>query len=67
MSQTFCKGDRVLTTQGPGNIVYCRMKAPDFTEVAVYSVFLDIKKDSIEGIKSYSGTIFPANQVFEFK
>jgi len=55
----FIKGDRVMTPQGPGEIVYKRMKPPTYGEVDVYSVCLDSKK----GQGTYTGTIYKAEQI----
>jgi hypothetical protein len=61
----FDKGDRVITPQGVGTVVYKRMKPPTFGEVDVYSVCLDHKKAETEQppFPSYTGTIFKADMV----
>lgn len=61
----FDKGNRVVTPGGPGKIVYRRMAPPTYTEVEVYSVYLDSKKAENEKppFPSYTGTIYPAAQV----
>ena len=54
----FDQGDRVITTSGPGTVVYRMMEPPDFINVIAYSV----KVDNISR-QGYTGTIFPANDV----
>ena len=56
----FDQGDRVDTPGGPGTVVYKRMAAPDFVEVAVYSVKLDNSHYSPNGS---TGTLYQAKQV----
>jgi len=63
----FDRGDKVMTPLGPGKVNYKRMAAPTYAEAEVYSVLLD---DKVEATKhppypSYSGTIFPAEDVKE--
>jgi hypothetical protein len=52
----FTQGDRVLTPQGLGEVVYRRMQPPDFRLAASYSVRLD-------GQEQERGTIFGAGDV----
>lgn len=54
------KGDKVITTMGPGVIVYKRMKAPTYSEVEVYSVALDHKvaESYLPPFPTYTGTLF---------
>lgn len=52
-------GDRVQTPDGPGGVVYVRMKPPDYTDALVVSVLLDAHKHRID----YRGTVFMANRV----
>ncbi len=58
---TFTQGERVLTPQGPGTVVYQRMKGPDYREAEAVSVWLD----HIPGKQRryYNGTIFVAEVV----
>ena len=69
----FIKGQRVIVKAPEpwegfklGTVVYQRMKAPQFSEVEAVSVLLDEKKAASQKppFPSYSGTIFPAEQVF---
>jgi hypothetical protein len=53
MSRQFSAGDRVQTKYGDGVIVSKRMAAPDYSEVAAYSVCLDHCRDR----SGYSGTV----------
>lgn len=61
----FDKGDRVMTHLGPGTVVYKRMAPPSFSEVEVYSVCLDSKKEASEKppFPTYTGTIVKAEDV----
>lgn len=61
----FCKGDRVKTPMGLGTVVYKRMEAPAYIKAEAYSICLDSKKEESERppFSSYSGTMFPANEV----
>jgi hypothetical protein len=61
----FNKGDRVMTPGGAGSVVYKRMRGPTFSEVDVYSVFLDTKKEEClkPPFPSYTGTIYKAEMV----
>ena len=61
----FDKGDRVMTPQGPGVVIYRRMAGPDYRNVEAYSVCLDHKKAASEKppFPSYTGTVFPAEEV----
>lgn len=52
----FTQGDRVLTPQGLGEVVYRRMAPPDYREAAAYSVRLD-------GQEGERGTVFGAADV----
>lgn len=60
MTKIFEKGDRVNTHLGPGEVVYKRMQAPDYTQVLAYCVKLDNKKNIGP---TYNGTIIPADKV----
>ena len=53
---------RVITPNGTGVVVSRRMKAPDYTEVAAYSVLLDYKVAQ-DAYHRYAGTVYPANLV----
>lgn len=59
----FHKGDRVMTPDGPGEVVYKRMSPPTYSQAEVYSVCLDSKR----GQGTYTGTIYKAEQVKEDK
>lgn len=67
MPKQFDKGDRVNTPLGAGSVIYSRMAGPDYCSVAAYSVCLDSRKAESEQppFPSYSGTVFPAEQVTE--
>jgi hypothetical protein len=52
------QGDRVVTEQGTGTVVYVRFAPPDDREVAAVSVLLDGRARV-----GYAGTIFPADKV----
>ena len=58
----FDKGDRVVTPQGAGTVVYKRMAAPNYATVLVYSVALD-SKVSNDKEPNYVGTLYPAKEV----
>ena len=55
----FDQGNRVMTPGGAGTVVYRRMKAPDYYEVAAYSVRLD----RLSGVVGYCGNIYLAHEV----
>lgn len=55
----FNKGDRVVTPGGVGSVVYCRMAAPNYDTVSVYSVRLDHTSHN----PNYTGTVYPAKDV----
>lgn len=61
----FDRGDKVMTPMGPGTVVYRRMASPSYAEVDAYSVALDHKVAEAQKppFPSYSGTVFPAEQV----
>jgi hypothetical protein len=52
-------GDRVMTPNGPGGVVYVRMKPPEYTQVSEVSVLLDAYKQHI----NYRGTVFLVRSV----
>lgn len=56
---------RVKTKLGLGTVVYVRNAPPSYTVPEVYSICLDEKKKESEQppFRSYSGTIFPADEV----
>lgn len=56
----FNKGDRVRCPGGNGTVVYKRMAAPDYNEVAVYSVRLD---NGYYPCPETGGSIYPAKEV----
>lgn len=51
--------ERVITPEGPGTVIYKRMKPPEYSEVAAYSVKLDSRKDH----PNYHGTIYAPDQL----
>lgn len=55
----FDQGDRVITPEGRGTVVYRRMAPPTYAEPAAYSVRLD----SRAGDPTYNGTIYAARDV----
>lgn len=55
----FDRGDRVMTPGGMGTVVYKRMEAPDYVQVAAYSVKLDTAIHN----PNYTGTLYPAREV----
>lgn len=61
----FDKGSRVMTSHGPGVVLYKRMASPTYTEVSVYCVCIDAKKAESEKppFPFYNGTIVPAGDV----
>lgn len=61
----FDRGDRVNTPMGYGTVISKRMSAPDYIEVAAYSIFLDSKKEEMEKSPfiNYSGTMFIAKDI----
>jgi len=56
-------GNRVMTPEGLGTVVYRRMAPPDFKEPASYCVRLDALMSGPEYRLSYTGTIYPASLV----
>lgn len=62
-NQKFEVGDRVSTPAGVGKVVFWRFGSPDYSQVVAYGVLLDSKRDQY----TYSGTIFPYNDVKEEK
>ena len=63
----FKLGTRVQTPHGVGTIVGNRMMSPSYNEVGSYIVSLDAKQAASNKppFPSYTGTVFPANQVKE--
>lgn len=59
MSRLFEPGDRVTTPHGIGTVWSRRMKGPDYTEAASYSVRLDKKA----ALPNYVGTAVLASEV----
>lgn len=55
----FEQSQEVMTPKGKGRVAYQIMKGPDYEEAMSVSVILDSKKSYI----SYSGTLFPAEEV----
>lgn len=60
---TFETGHPVMTPMGTGIIVFKRMSPPNYSEAAAYSVRLDSRKHETQ----YSGTMFSANEVQDYK
>jgi hypothetical protein len=56
---SFEKGDIVMTPGGKGKVVYKRMAASNYSEVAFYSVSLDSSSHN----PLYTGSIYPAREV----
>lgn len=56
----FDRGDRVTTPLGPGTVAYQRMAPPTYSVPEAVSVVLDDRRLR----PGYSGTIFPAAEVF---
>lgn len=67
MKIIFDKGDRVMTPDGPGSVVFRRMGGSFYADVKAYSVCLDHKKAESEKppFPSYTGTMYPASDVKE--
>jgi hypothetical protein len=63
MNTQFNAGDRVQTKYGDGTVVSKRMAAPDYCEVAAYSVCLDHCADR----PGYSGTIVRPSELQSFE
>lgn len=60
-NQVFEAQARVITPEGPGTVIYKRMKPPEYSQVAAYSVRLDSRKDH----PGYFGTIYTPDQLKE--
>jgi hypothetical protein len=59
----FDSGDTVMTPKGKGVVAYKRMAPPTYAVAECYSVKLEDKKDD----PNYTGTVFPASEVTEYK
>jgi hypothetical protein len=57
--------DRVKTPYGVGSIIYTRMAAPNYNEVAAYSVCLDSKLNAsrLPPFPFYNGTMCSPEEV----
>jgi hypothetical protein len=55
-------GDRVLTPDGEGIVMWMRMAAPDYIHPAAFSVRLI----DAENKRGYAGTVYAASVVKEF-
>jgi hypothetical protein len=58
LKMVFETGDRVLTPCGPGTVVSKRMSPPDYSQVASYSVKVDVNANN----PIYVGTVYSADQ-----
>lgn len=58
---TYTKGQRVMTPQGSGSVVYVRNMGPEFRDAEAVSVCLDLKAEQW-GL-AYRGTVFDPKDV----